>query len=263
MIGLFRVGVLCLFAWCVAPGPAQGAPADHQFSADLVTIGPQGVLGKGKLYVGDPFTRTELTQGGRPVVRILDERTGHAYVLNPAQDSYIEQVAPSPMQMGTSFKGMAAKGPCSPAADTECRELGESEIEGRRVVERELVGQGPQGKELRMHQWIDAERGLVLRSESSSGDRTELSLIGNDSVGSRLTEKWEVAVTGGGGSVVRSYLWYDPALEVVVREELPSGYARELTNIRIGTQPGTLFSVPRGYKKIQLGHGGSIHGDSK
>jgi len=114
-----------------------------------------------------------------------------------------------------------------------------------------------------MHQWIDAERGLVLRSESSSGDRTELSLIGNDSVGSRLTEKWEVAVTGGGGSVVRSYLWYDPALEVVVREELPSGYARELTNIRIGTQPGTLFSVPRGYKKIQLGHGGSIHGDSK
>jgi len=257
------LGVLCLFAWCVAFGPAQGAPADHQFSADLVTIGPQGVLGKGKLYVGEPFTRTELTQGGRPVVQILDERIGHAYVLNPAQESYIEQPAPSPMQLlGSNLQGMAAKGPCSAATDAECRKLGESEIEGRRVVEWELVGQGPQGKSLRMHQWIDAERGLVLRSESSSGDRTELSLIGNDSVGSRLTEKWEVAVTGGGGQVVRSHLWYDPALDVVVREELPGGYVRELTNIRIGAQPGTLFSVPSGYKKIRLGHGGSMHSDS-
>ena len=78
----------------------------------------------------------------------------------------------------------------------------------------------------------------------------ELKVVGRETLGGRATEKWEMTQTRGGGEPVHSYQWYDPKLGVAIREELPGGYVREMSDIRVGKQPDSLFEVPRGYREI-------------
>ena len=48
---------------------------------------------------------------------------------------------------------------------------------------------------------------------------------------------------------MQSIQWYDKQLKMVIREELPGGYVRELRNIKLAKQPKELFSIPAGYQR--------------
>ncbi len=50
--------------------------------------------------------------------------------------------------------------------------------------------------------------------------------------------------------------WFDPELNLAIREEFPGGFVREMKNIKLAPQDASLFEVPAGYKKIALPQGG-------
>lgn len=83
---------------------------------------------------------------------------------------------------------------------------------------------------------------------------------GSETLGGRRTEKWTCAVPGEGVMTV----WYDARLQAPIRSEDEDGRF-ELTNIREGRQPASLFVPPPGYTKMEVPSfgmpGGSSSGD--
>ena len=72
--------------------------------------------------------------------------------------------------------------------------------------------------------------------------------IGNDTVNGRSTVKYEGVSNKG----EKSHYWLDTKLHCVVKtEEGANGI--ELRNIQEGSQPSSLFEVPAGYTKFDLG----------
>ncbi len=75
--------------------------------------------------------------------------------------------------------------------------------------------------------------------------------VGDANVAGRKTEKWEMSFKQG-PQTVRSFIWIDRTLGLPIREMMPGGYVRELSNISLGRQNPSLFRVPTGYKQIAM-----------
>ena len=75
--------------------------------------------------------------------------------------------------------------------------------------------------------------------------------LGVENVHGRPTDKWEF-ITTQQGQTMRAVFWFDHKLRTPIRKEFPGGYISELRDIQEGAQPANLFTVPQGYKKIEL-----------
>ena len=72
--------------------------------------------------------------------------------------------------------------------------------------------------------------------------------MGSDSLNGRSTVKYEGVSNQG----EKSHIWVDTKLRCVVKtDEAAGGF--ELRNIHEGAQPASLFEVPAGYTKFDLG----------
>jgi hypothetical protein len=200
--------------------------------------------------------RTEMSQGGRRVIQIIDYAERVAYTLDPEREVYVELHGPGAASQAPAGSAGAEVSPCDAIPGASCTRLGKEEIAGRPAVKWEVRAPGPRGGEASMTQWIDAERGIPLRSESPDKTRMALEMTGRETVNGRTAEKWEMTVEREDGQTQRSYLWYDPVLKMAIREEFPGGYVRELTDIRIGPQPDSLFRVPGGYREMSIEQAG-------
>ena len=77
-------------------------------------------------------------------------------------------------------------------------------------------------------------------------------LIGQETVNGRPTEKYEVTIRAGGREV-KSYQWWDTGLKFPVKSAaLDGSWTQEYRNIRVGSQPDSLFEVPSGYAKREM-----------
>jgi hypothetical protein len=72
--------------------------------------------------------------------------------------------------------------------------------------------------------------------------------VGNDTVDGRNTVKYES--TNASGDV--SHFWLDPKLRFPVKWE-GKGNSGELRNIQEGAQPASLFEIPAGFTKMDMG----------
>jgi len=70
---------------------------------------------------------------------------------------------------------------------------------------------------------------------------------GSETLDGRRTEKWTCDSAEWGTTTV----WYDPRLQAIIRYEDEDGYG-ELTNIREGRLPASLFVPPPGYRQIDV-----------
>ena len=78
--------------------------------------------------------------------------------------------------------------------------------------------------------------------------------LGSESVNGRSTVKYEGTNAKGEASQV----WLDPKLRFPVKWQGVSG-SGELRNIQEGTQPASLFAIPAGYTKMDMGGGMARH----
>ena len=73
--------------------------------------------------------------------------------------------------------------------------------------------------------------------------------VGNETVNGRNTVKYEGTNAKGESATV----WIDPKLRFPVKWQGSKGDSGEMTNIQEGSQPASLFEIPSGYQKMDMG----------
>ena len=96
------------------------------------------------------------------------------------------------------------------------------------------------------------KRGMPVRQIFPNKTRIDATMTGMEQVNGRMTERWDVVMTPAEGEAQQGTQWFDPQLGVTVRETLPNGAVRELRNIVLGEPAAELFSVPSGYRKLDM-----------
>jgi hypothetical protein len=139
--------------------------------------------------------------------------------------------------------------PCVGNPEAQCRQLGEETLFGRPAVKWEMAVEY-QGRTYRSLYWLDKERFTPLRQMWADGTVSELRPVGLEKLDSRPTEKWEMVTRRTDGKTMTATQWFDTELGIVIREELPGGYLRELRDIQVGPQDPALFEVPAGYREV-------------
>jgi len=238
------------------PAAACAGQGQVQFSADVIQTMSQQEPQQGRIYIGDDQVRTDITVSGRTMIQIIDIKQQTAYMLDPAQKSYMERKAgPGEMMPGG---GAAAKdaSPCAGMQNLVCNRVGVETVNGRPAEKWELenTSQGQSGK---MIVWLDQMRHIPIRQTLPDGSGMEMRLVGKETLNGRNTEKWEMKATRPGGQSSVAYQWFDPELNTNIREEQPGGFVNELRDIKIGKQPADLFVVPPGYKLMSMPQGGA------
>ena len=255
------VSAALLGAVMVAAGVARADGAGAQFAADMVRRAPDGQVVGGKMFVGDARTRMEMSQKGRDVVRISDQKRGQEWILFPAEKSYLERATPPGAAAPVPAAPSAESDPCVGMAGLTCRRVGIEDVNGRPAVKWEM-SMTDKGQTLTATQWLDVQRGLPLKHVLPNGQTMELTLLGNETLDGRATEKWQMTTAVPSQPPAVSFQWYDPQLKLAVREEFPGGYVSELKAIRVGPQPDELFTVPAGYTKKAPPQGGPAPADA-
>ena len=72
--------------------------------------------------------------------------------------------------------------------------------------------------------------------------------VGTETVNGRSCDKWELTSKQG-----KQTVWIDPKLHFPIRSISADGSTMDLTNIKEGSQPASLFEFPAGYTKMDLG----------
>ena len=188
-----------------------------------------------------------MVENGQQMIQIVDTENQVSWMIFPSQRTYMELRGGKP-----STKKPATGGeidPCIGIKGAQCKRLGTDTIHGRKAVKWEMTVTH-QGKSYRNLQWMDTERGMVLRQEGDGGQLNEMKMLGFEKLGGRTVEKWEIMMSRGNQAPQRSYRWFDAELNLAVREEFPGGYVREMRNIVVAPQSPTLFNIPAGYKRV-------------
>jgi len=222
-----------------------------EFSADVIQSMPQQEPQQGRMYVGNNQMRTDINVGGKSMIQIIDVKMQTAYMLDPEQKTYMERKA-GPGELNSGRGGPASDSdPCAGMQNLACRRIGVESVNGRSAEKWELenAAMGQSGK---MVIWLDQERHIPVRQLLPDGATMEMRLLGSETLNGRTVEKWEMKATRPGGQSSLAYQWFDPELNMNIREEQPGGFISELRNIRIGNQPADLFVVPTGYKMMSM-----------
>lgn len=236
----------------LAYSTAQARQAMVEFSADTVESGMQGSERTGKLYVGKDRIRTDIDINGQTLIQIIDLKAQEAVMINSQEKSFLRQHAGAGDMMPAAKEGPAS--PCAGMQNITCEKAGMEKVHGRPAVKWEFSSKAG-GQAGSMTIWIDEQRGIPTRQLMPDGSSIEMRMLGPDTVAGRKTEKWELTTTDPDGKSTKSYQWYDPVIEMNIREEAGNGYFRELRNIKTGNQPDSLFKVPAGYDEITMPQG--------
>ncbi|MCW8889103.1 MAG: hypothetical protein OQL20_00410 [Sedimenticola sp.] len=218
------------------------SPAAVQFSADTYQTGPKQTQRIGRIFVGKNRIRSEMQQNGQTVVNIIDSDNQITWVLYPQQQSYIEY------SMGDAGSGLKGS-PCEGIPGSECKNLGEEKIQERSATKWEVTVK-TQGGAMRSTQWIGKQRSILLRQEIQGGPVMEQRMLAIEQLNGRQVEKWEMTLTQANQPPQHSARWFDPELNLAIREVNAGGFVRELRNIVVGTQAPDLFNIPAHFKKI-------------
>ena len=233
--------LLWLFSFCV-----NAFQLNVEFSADAVQISPGRPPLMSKMYVSKDAVRTEVNQQGYKIVDIAYPKKGKRILLYPDQKMYSEQ---NGLPAFKSWSGKSVKTPCEGVKNAKCKKLGTEKIY-KRQVEKWQVERMINGREFKSLHWIDSKRRIAIKEMFHDGAVSELKMLGTEDINGRKVEQWESSFSHPSGQNRVSKQWYDLELKMVVREELPGGYLRELSNIEIKKQNKNLFVIPKDYKKM-------------
>lgn len=213
------------------------------FSATAVQITPQGVT-QTRIYISEDAIRNEYEQNGQKFIEIIHPEENKRMMLFPGQKVFIEQYAPAFPDRRVTGKDS----PCAKLPGTLCRKL-KDEVINDIETEKWEFSSVENGRPVHTLHWIDRKRQLPVREFFADGSIVEMFLLGKDTVSKRDTEKWRMQIMGAKGQRTQFLQWYDAELKLVIREEHPDGYIRELRDIKVGKHKKRLFTVPKGYER--------------
>lgn len=89
---------------------------------------------------------------------------------------------------------------------------------------------------------FDPKNPCALSADSTCKD------LGPDTVNGRLCEKWQITPKDGNVKTT----WVDQKLHFPIKSHTADGSKVELSNVKEGAQPASLFDPPAGYRKTDL-----------
>ena len=213
------------------------------FSATAVQITPQGVV-QTRISISQKAIRNEYEQNGHKMIELIYPDENKRVMLFPGQKVFIEQYAASfPDRRVTD-----GDSPCEKLPGTICRKLDDEVVNDIQTEKWEFT-RVENGRPVHTLHWIDRKRQLPIREFSADGSVVEMFFLGEDEINKRNAEKWRMQLMSADGQRSQFLQWYDPELKLVIREEHPDGYVRELRDIKVGKQSKKLFSIPKDYKR--------------
>lgn len=214
------------------------------FSADVVQGTSGGLEQSGRMFVGAGRVRTEMKQADRLFVEIIDPKLGKAWVLDQQRNQYQERSVPL-----LSESGSASANPCEGVLGARCQLMSQEMINGRQASKWRIEVSGVQRL-----QWNDVSHGFPVKVSEAGKIVMAMVYIGNEMLAGRRVERWR-AIQQSGQVVVENEQWYDPQLNIAIRQLAKDGSFKELRNIKLGPQASHLFTLPEGYQMA----GGSSH----
>lgn len=243
-----RTGAAVAVIWLGAV-TGTSAQTNVQFSGLAAQSGPDGRTREAKLFVGDNQVRMEHRRDGAEMIEIFDMKHARALLLVPAQMVYMQREVPQGGRNNPMLPP-ANSNPCTLLKDAHCKKLGSESLYGRSVSKWE-VRVAREGKTHGSLHWIDDERHMSLRDVWPDGTVSEQVFEGVENLHGRPTERWVKTTTLTDGKTEVATQWYDPQLQIAIREQLPGGYFREIRDIKIAPQPPRLFQLPAGYRRVE------------
>jgi hypothetical protein len=73
--------------------------------------------------------------------------------------------------------------------------------------------------------------------------------VGSETINGRSCDKWEFTKSGK----VEDTEWIDQKLHVIIKSVRVDGSSFELKNLKEGPQPESVFAIPSGYQKFDMG----------
>jgi hypothetical protein len=229
-----------LVVLCAMPCFSQ---AGVEFSADSVESHPKYGDRTGRLFMGHNRIRTDFEINGEKIIQIIDLDKQQATIVNVALKSFMRRQA-GRTDMKNSADSSGNMNPCANMQNLDCKDAGSEMVNGRRTHKWVITGAGQTDT---MTFWLDEQRKIPVRQVMPDGSLMELRMLGSETVNGRSTEKWEMSSRSPNGESQQSTQWYDPELNINVREEQPGVFTRNLINIKLGKQPDDVFSVPPGF----------------
>jgi hypothetical protein len=150
------------------------AAGDAEFSALAVQIMPDKKETVAKLYVGDGLLRTEMGQGERQRITIVNTQRNTAWMVNPSRQEYVElkRSARANVPSRPPLPG-EAESACGKERGLTCTKVGAEKINGRNTEKWEIVmSQGD--RKLRSVVWVDRSLGMPVREKLPGGYVREL-----------------------------------------------------------------------------------------
>ena len=241
---ILKIITVLLLGSAVWTGAAQ-ADGQKPFSATAVQIVNGKEVHQERIYVSDQGIRSEFSDRGREMVRIVLPKQKLMRVLFPQDKVYMEIQAPAdtPMSMDTDRK------PCPVIEGLTCKKIGDAKF-GDIPVEQWSQHHAPTKTSSTV--WWEPVRKMAVRQEFPDGRIMQMTFVGNVQFENRSVEDWKVSMADKDGKVVEAQRYIDTNLGIIVKEQDPnSGMSRELRALNVVNADTGWFDVPAGFQRIE------------
>jgi hypothetical protein len=202
-----------------------------------------------KMFWNDGSVRFEYVDQGIPMVQIFDNNNSKVIWLDAAKKVYIERELTDqqavPVMAGTEKK----YNPCDDFPGAECTRLKSAELNDRQT-DKWLITFKVDSRDLHVFQWIDKKHQILVRQENPDGSVLDVKILDDQEINGRQVRRVDMNAIDPDGNSVRATQWYDPELDIVVRQQADDGAIDELRNIRLETVSAEMFAVPEGYRTV-------------
>ena len=105
-------------------------------------------------------------------------------------------------------------------------------------------------RDLHVFQWIDKKHQILVRQENPDGSVLDVKILDDQEINGRQVRRVDMNAIDPDGNSVRATQWYDPELDIVVRQQADDGAIDELRNIKLETVSAEMFAIPEGYRTV-------------
>lgn len=225
------------------------------FNAHAVSFSADAVQHRGtevshaKMFWNDGSVRFEYMGQGIPMVQIFDNNNSKVIWLDTAKKVYTERELtdqqPVPVMAGTEKK----YNPCDDFPDAECTRLKSAELNDRQT-DKWLITFKVDSRDQHVFQWIDKKHQILVRQQNPDGSVLDVKILDDQEINGRQVRRVDMNAIDTDGNSVHATQWYDPVLDIVVRQQADDGAIDELRNIKVETIKAEMFAIPEGYRTV-------------
>ena len=100
-------------------------------------------------------------------------------------------------------------------------------------------------------QWIDKKHQILVHQQNPDGSVLDVKILDDQEINGRQVRRVDMNAIDSDGNSVRATQWYDPVLDIVVRQQADDGAIDELRNIKLETIKTEMFAIPEGANIIE------------